>query len=76
VLFDVGVDAGLRRLSKRKLDEQQAGARIAVEATRSNPADFVLVEGIRRRRARLGRQFPTDGECRSTAGPAGTSNAR
>jgi len=29
-------------LSKRNLDEQQAGARIAVEAHKKNPADFVL----------------------------------
>jgi cysteinyl-tRNA synthetase len=43
-------------LSKRNLDEQQAGARIAVEDHKKNPADFVLVEGIRRRRTRLGRQ--------------------
>jgi cysteinyl-tRNA synthetase len=30
------------QLSKRRLDEQQAGARIAVEAHKKNPADLVL----------------------------------
>ena len=30
------------RLSGRKLDEQQAGARVAVEAHKKNPGDFVL----------------------------------
>ena len=29
-------------LSGRKLDEQKAGARVAVEAHKKNPADFVL----------------------------------
>ncbi|MCB1446268.1 MAG: cysteine--tRNA ligase, partial [Rhizobiaceae bacterium] len=30
------------QLSKRRLEDQQAGARIAVEAHKNNPADFVL----------------------------------
>jgi hypothetical protein len=38
VLFAIRLDAGLRRLSNRKLDEQQAGARIAVEDHKRNPA--------------------------------------
>ena len=42
VLFDVTSMADYGRLSKRPLDEQQAGARIAVEAHKKNPADFVL----------------------------------
>jgi cysteinyl-tRNA synthetase len=72
------LDADYGQLSKRRLDEQQAGARIAVEAHKKNPADFVLWKEStadepgwdatsdrpwRRRR-------------RSAAAPAGTSNAR
>jgi cysteinyl-tRNA synthetase len=57
VLFAVGSMPDYGKLSNRKLDEQQAGARIAVEDHKRNPADFVLVEGIGRRRARLGRQL-------------------
>jgi cysteinyl-tRNA synthetase len=36
------LDADYGQLSKRKLDDQQAGARIAVEAHKKNPGDFVL----------------------------------
>jgi cysteinyl-tRNA synthetase len=42
VLFDVAALADYGKLSNRKLDEQQAGARIAVEAHKKNPGDFVL----------------------------------
>ncbi|TCD14273.1 cysteine--tRNA ligase [Oricola cellulosilytica] len=42
VLFDVTSMPSYGKLSNRKLDEQQAGARIAVEAHKKNPADFVL----------------------------------
>lgn len=42
VLFDVAAMADYGKLSGRKLDEQQAGARIAVEAHKKNPGDFVL----------------------------------
>ncbi|HHZ08838.1 MAG TPA: cysteine--tRNA ligase [Rhizobiales bacterium] len=42
VLFDVTSMPDYGQLSKRPLDEQQAGARIAVEAHKKNPADFVL----------------------------------
>ncbi|WP_193175596.1 cysteine--tRNA ligase [Oricola nitratireducens] len=42
VLFDVTSMPAYGGLSKRNLDEQQAGARIAVEAHKKNPADFVL----------------------------------
>jgi cysteinyl-tRNA synthetase len=42
VLFDVTSMPDYGGLSKRNLDEQQAGARIAVEAHKKNPADFVL----------------------------------
>ena len=42
VLFDTGSMPDYGMLSGRKLDEQLAGARIAVEAHKKNPADFVL----------------------------------
>jgi cysteinyl-tRNA synthetase len=42
VLFDTASMPGYGQLSKRNLDEQQAGARIAVDAHKKNPGDFVL----------------------------------
>ena len=42
VLFDTGSMADYGQLSKRNLDEQQAGARVAVDGHKKNPGDFVL----------------------------------
>jgi len=42
VLFDTASMPDYGQLSKRPLDEQQAGARIAVDAHKRNPSDFVL----------------------------------
>jgi cysteinyl-tRNA synthetase len=42
ILFDTSSMADYGQLSKRNLDEQQAGARVAVEAHKKNPQDFVL----------------------------------
>jgi cysteinyl-tRNA synthetase len=42
VLFDTASMPDYGALSGRKLDEQKAGARVAVEAHKKNPADFVL----------------------------------
>ena len=42
VLFSTASMADYGMLSKRKLEEQQAGARVAVENHKMNPADFVL----------------------------------
>ncbi len=42
VLFDTRSMSDYGQLSKRPLDEQQAGARIAVDAHKKNPGDFVL----------------------------------
>ena len=42
VLFDVGSMPDYGRLAQRKLEDQQAGARVAVEGHKKNPADFVL----------------------------------
>jgi cysteinyl-tRNA synthetase len=42
VLFDTKSMADYGQLSKRNLDEQQAGVRIAVDAHKKSPGDFVL----------------------------------
>lgn len=42
VLFDTRSMADYGQLSKRNLDEQQAGIRIAVDVHKKNPGDFVL----------------------------------
>lgn len=42
ILFETTSMADYGQLSKRNLDEQQAGARVAVEAHKKHPADFVL----------------------------------
>ena len=42
VLFNVSSMKDYGALSNRKLEEQQAGARVAVEAHKKNPGDFVL----------------------------------
>lgn len=42
VLFDTASMAKYGALSRRKLDEQIAGARVAVDAHKKNPGDFVL----------------------------------
>ncbi len=42
VLFDTASMPDYGQLSKRHLDEQQAGVRIAVDAHKKNPGDFVL----------------------------------
>lgn len=42
VLFDTHSMSDYGQLSKRPLDEQQAGARVAVDAHKKHPSDFVL----------------------------------
>ncbi|HEX2020879.1 MAG TPA: cysteine--tRNA ligase, partial [Aurantimonas sp.] len=42
VLFDVTSMKDYGRLSNRRLDEQRAGARVAVDSHKRNPGDFVL----------------------------------
>ncbi|MCA0241789.1 MAG: FAD-dependent oxidoreductase, partial [Proteobacteria bacterium] len=42
VLFDTASMADYGQLSRRRLDKQQAGARIEVDAHKKNPGDFVL----------------------------------
>ena len=42
VLFDIQAMPDYGQLSRRNLDEQQAGARVAVDAHKKHPHDFVL----------------------------------
>ncbi|MDZ5696260.1 cysteine--tRNA ligase [Chelativorans sp. M5D2P16] len=42
ILFDTASMPDYGGLSRRRLEDQQAGARVAVEAHKKNPADFVL----------------------------------
>ena len=42
VLFNVASMPDYGKLSNRKIEDQQAGARVAVEAHKKNPGDFVL----------------------------------
>ena len=42
MLFDVASMTDYGALSNRKLDDQQAGARVDVDAHKKNPGDFVL----------------------------------
>ncbi|HEV7417134.1 MAG TPA: cysteine--tRNA ligase, partial [Tianweitania sediminis] len=42
ILFDTASMSSYGGLSRRPLDEQQAGARVAVDAHKRNPGDFVL----------------------------------
>ncbi len=42
VLFDISSMPGYGALSRRKLEEQQAGARVAVDEHKKHPEDFVL----------------------------------
>ncbi|MCP4182821.1 MAG: cysteine--tRNA ligase [Hyphomicrobiales bacterium] len=42
VLFDVSSMPGYGQLSNRKLEDQQAGVRVAISSHKKNPGDFVL----------------------------------
>src|SRR3990167_8706253 len=47
VYFQVGRYVGYGRLSKRKLDDMQAGARVEVDARKRHPMDFALWKGAK-----------------------------
>ena len=78
VLFDTASMADYGQLSRRNLDEQQAGARVAVEAHKKNPQDFVLWKESSADEPGWDATFTLPGgrRSRSAAVPAGTSNAR
>lgn len=62
ILFDTGSMPDYGELSKRNLEEQQAGARIAVEAHKKNPADFVLWKQSTEKEPGWDASFVVDGE--------------
>jgi cysteinyl-tRNA synthetase len=77
VLFAVSSMPDYGKLSNRKLEDQQAGARIAVEDHKRNPADFVLWKESASDEPGWDGAFTDGGETISIHGrPAGTSNAR
>jgi cysteinyl-tRNA synthetase len=78
ILFDTASMPDYGALSKRNLDEQQAGARIAVDAHKKHPGDFVLWKQSSGRRAGLGCGLHRRRQAArpSAAGPAGISSAR
>ena len=62
VLFSVPSMPDYGQLSKRKLEDQQAGARIAVEAHKRNPGDFVLWKESAENEPGWHAEFVSDGQ--------------
>jgi cysteinyl-tRNA synthetase len=60
VLFAIDTMKAYGALSNRRLDEQKEGARVAVEAHKRNPGDFVLWKGSTADEPGWEAQFPTD----------------
>ncbi|MCD2171922.1 cysteine--tRNA ligase [Rhizobium sp. C4] len=71
VLFSVPSMEAYGELSKRKLEDQQAGARIAVEAHKKSPADFVLWKESAADQPGWDAAFTVDGETISIYGRPG-----
>jgi cysteinyl-tRNA synthetase len=71
ILFDTASMADYGQLSKRPLDEQQAGARIAVDAHKKSPADFVLWKSSSADEPGWDATFTVDGESISIHGRPG-----
>lgn len=71
VLFSVPSMDNYGELSKRKLEDQQAGARIAVEAHKKSPADFVLWKESAADQPGWDASFTVDGEPISIYGRPG-----
>ncbi|MDV2967903.1 cysteine--tRNA ligase [Nitratireductor aquimarinus] len=71
ILFDTASMPAYGGLSKRKLEDQQAGARIAVEAHKKNPADFVLWKQSSADEPGWDAQFTIDGEAVTISGRPG-----
>lgn len=62
ILFDISSMGDYGRLSRRRLDEQQAGARVAVDAHKRNPGDFVLWKASAAHEPGWDAQFAIDGK--------------
>jgi len=71
VLFSVPSMDNYGELSRRKLEDQQAGARIAVEAHKKSPADFVLWKESAADQPGWDASFTVDGETVSIYGRPG-----
>jgi cysteinyl-tRNA synthetase len=71
VLFATASMADYGQLSKRKLEDQQAGARVAVEAHKSNPGDFVLWKQSADTEPGWAAEFTFEGETYSIYGRPG-----
>jgi cysteinyl-tRNA synthetase len=71
VLFSTGSMADYGALSKRKLEDQQAGARVAVEEHKRNPADFVLWKQSAENEPGWDATFTVDGVSQSIFGRPG-----
>jgi cysteinyl-tRNA synthetase len=61
ILFDIASMPDYGRLSSRRLEDQQAGARVAVEAHKKNPGDFVLWKESSEREPGWDATFTIDG---------------
>jgi cysteinyl-tRNA synthetase len=71
VLFDTASMPDYGALSKRRLDEQQAGARVAVEAHKKSPGDFVLWKESSQREPGWNAAFTHDGKTETIHGRPG-----
>ncbi|MBL4892347.1 MAG: cysteine--tRNA ligase [Rhizobiaceae bacterium] len=71
VLFDVKKMPAYGKLSNRKLDEQLAGARVAVESHKRSPGDFVLWKQSSDNEPGWDANFTDGGETKSIRGRPG-----
>ncbi|MBL4727709.1 MAG: cysteine--tRNA ligase, partial [Rhizobiaceae bacterium] len=71
VLFDVKKMATYGKLSNRKLDEQLAGARVAVESHKRSPGDFVLWKQSSENEPGWDATYTEDGKAKSIRGRPG-----
>lgn len=74
VLFDVTSMPDYGKLSNRRLEDQQAGARIAVDSHKKNPGDFVLWKQSAENEP--GWEAPWGQEAWTVAGRTGTPKGR
>ena len=74
VLFDVTSMPDYGKLSNRRLEDQQAGARIAVDSHKKNPGDFVLWKQSAENEP--GWEAPWGQEAWTAAGRTGTPKGR
>jgi cysteinyl-tRNA synthetase len=71
ILFDTASMEDYGKLSQRRLEDQQAGARVAVEAHKKQPADFVLWKESAPEEPGWEAKFSVDGEALTIRGRPG-----